>query len=51
MAPCTGEMGGDFSTSNRGSKMVVQTGFVPMGYLGIGAKVGGSFPLFQLPMS
>ena len=40
VASCTGEMGGDFSTSNGGSKMVVQMGFVSMGYPSNGAKVG-----------
>ena len=40
MAPCTGEMEGDFSTSNGGSKMAVQMGFVSMGYPSSGAEVG-----------
>ena len=40
VAPCTGKMGGDFSTSNRGFEMAVQMGFVSMGYLGSDAEVG-----------
>ena len=40
MAPCTGEMEGDFSTSNGGSKMAVQMGFVSMGYPSNSAEVG-----------
>jgi len=40
VAPCTGKMGGDFSTSNEGSEMAVQTSFVSMGYPGSSAEVG-----------
>ena len=40
MAPCTSEMGGDFSTSNGGSEMAVQTGLIPLGYPSSDAEVG-----------
>ena len=40
VASCTGEMGGDFSTSHGGSKMAVQMGFVSIGYPSNGTEVG-----------